>query len=244
MPRPRTHVRCLGWDFLPFSFDQLSKAVVAVLNKFGVKFAITSRAGDLGWSFCVQPPAEFCDTNLLPPEEPLVVGLWVFAAEDNGKMHHVNLRRTQGEQHHFYYFYASFRRQFSEEIGMIDFRQLSLHSPLQRKRELQPDVAPAAGFTNRGSPSVRAASQPSPRSRSASSSLSINPSICQSATGSSPLSSSPRSRMTIPPRGDPNQTATAAAPGSFLTSVRRTARVPPGPLALPGAQLMRRSPSN
>ena len=99
MPRPSTHVRCLGWDNLQKSFECLSSAVVESFKSLKVNYSATGMVGVHGWSFCAQPEytAGTHDEMGLPlPSKGLIVSVWVFAAEEGcTTKHHVNLRRTQ-----------------------------------------------------------------------------------------------------------------------------------------------------
>ena len=107
----------------------------------------------------------------MSPRPPLRVSLQIFSAEPahasasasasaRPDRHHVDVRRQQGEHWHFQPFYAAFRLEFSKRLGMADYTQLSMHSPMQKKREVPAACAPAAGFLSRGQPSASPLSSP------------------------------------------------------------------------------------
>ena len=85
--------------------------------------------------------------------------------------HHVDIRRQQGEHWHFQPFYAAFRLEFSKRLGMADYSQLSMHSPMQKKRELPAACTPAAGFLSRDQPPVSSLLGPAGSPAAAASSL-------------------------------------------------------------------------
>jgi len=89
----------------------------------------------------------------MPQRPPLRVSLQIFSADPapapasapasasvsasapaGPDRHHVDIRRQQGEHWHFQPFYAAFRLEFSKRLGMADYTQLSMHSPVQKKR--------------------------------------------------------------------------------------------------------------
>ena len=129
------------------------------------------------------------------PRPPLRVSLQIFSAEPAPApasasassappdRHHVDVRRQQGEHWHFQPFYAAFRLEFSKRLGMADYSQLSMHSPMQKKREVPAACAPAAGFLSRGQPSA------SPLSNPAGSSWTAASPLAQPSPGGTPGSS-------------------------------------------------------
>jgi len=232
MIRPASHVRCLGWDNLEHEFSRLSTAVSWTLERLGVDYTVNERIsrGGLGWHFSATPPQQSPKLAVLSPEElddpdpvdavpglSLRVCVWIFAAtpaasSSSAQKFHVNLRRMQGDQWQFHYFYAAFRREFSANLGM-GYHELSQYSPVQSKRVVADGQAPAVVFLSRGT-------------------LSQPPSLaaCPVATGDA--------AHTAPTQSQTEQRVTAS---TFLAGVRRTAKVPKNILAGPQHSKQRES---
>lgn len=178
-------VRCLGWENLERSLEELSGAISHTLARLGVPHQVAALVRSLPCSFVATPPQPYGTLPLeveaqpavgrqqpdaqamaidgppdaqamavdgwMPQSPDLCVCIQVFAAEaENAGRHHVRVRRTQGGHWRFQAFYASFRREFSAQLGLADEKQLSFYSPMQPRRQLDvASMAPAAGFASR-----------------------------------------------------------------------------------------------
>ena len=139
---PRPVVRCLGWQALPLPHDTLIAAVSATLRSLGAPFEQTE-----GHEFVVHPVQPLVQSMVplpehtepaLIPASPLRVVIHVLPAEaDNAGKSNVNIRRTTGGTWRFQDFYKVFRSAFTKQLGLGDERVLSMHSPMQFKRELE-----------------------------------------------------------------------------------------------------------
>ena len=78
-------------------------------------------------------------------EKELLVLVNIYKAE--GELHHVDVRRRDGPQWQFYLFYSEFRRAMSEKLGMGDYSQLSMYSPLIGRDRRQVPAARLGGQT-------------------------------------------------------------------------------------------------
>ena len=55
---------------------------------------------------------------------------------ENNPKHHVRLRRQQGGHWRMQAFYAAFRREMTQQLGLADEKQLSFYSPMTPKRTI------------------------------------------------------------------------------------------------------------
>ena len=158
--QPDSWVRCLGWQNLEFTAESLSAAVVSTLVALSMPYTVVESAGQLGMTFVVYP-IEPDARELMPMTDDLMpsaeliserlglrVSIHIFAADaENAGKHNVNLRRTTGNHWRFQAVYTAFRREFSSQIGLPDEAALSLYSPMQPRRDIAENSAPAAGWT-------------------------------------------------------------------------------------------------
>ena len=157
--QPDSWVRCLGWQNLEFTAESLSAAVVSTLVALSMPYTVVESAGQLGMTFVVYP-IEPDARELMPMTDDLMpsaeliserlglrVSIHIFAADaENAGKHNVNLRRTTGNHWRFQAVYTAFRREFSSQIGLPDEAALSLYSPMQPRRDIAENSAPAAGW--------------------------------------------------------------------------------------------------
>ena len=95
-------------------------------------------------------------------EKELLVLVNIYKAE--GELHHVDVRRRDGPQWQFYLFYSDFRRAMSEKLGMGDYSQLSMYSPLIGRDRRQVPAARRARPPSASAPAaVSAPTRPSRR---------------------------------------------------------------------------------
>lgn len=133
---------------------------------------------------------------------PLVVSLQICAAEaDDGddELHHVDVRRQQGEHWYFQDFYARFRSEFSRRLGMQDYTQLSQFSPMQPRRK-PVSHRPAAGWA-----AVVAPTAPAPAAAPWSATATAT------AAGAAPVRTSPLASQRLSPRSEPGAAGGAPA---------------------------------
>jgi hypothetical protein len=164
-PAAGSSVRCLGWENLRMPLDILSSAVAQTLTMLDVPYSITMRITDHATAFIAQPQqpmqqppslsTSLADISLggtcsrldgeppLPPSPFLRVALQIFKAEAPDSFH-VRIRRLQGGHWRFLAFYQAFRSIYAQRLGLPDERQLSVHSPMQPKRDAE--SAPVLGW--------------------------------------------------------------------------------------------------
>ena len=89
----------------------------------------------------------------LMPLQPLVVHVQILRETATSPKHDVSVRRVQGTSWRFQNFYVAFRSQMSHHLGLGDYTQLSLFSPMVTKRTTPAAMTqrPSSWFAERGS---------------------------------------------------------------------------------------------
>lgn len=83
--------------------------------------------------------------------QPLVIFIHVLRENAASPRHDVSVRRLQGTSWRFQTFYSAFREQMTANLGLADYTQLSLYSPIAHKRQLSPSQLRASSwFFSRG----------------------------------------------------------------------------------------------
>jgi len=72
--------------------------------------------------------------RLIQPQ-PLIVFVQVLKENESSPRHDISVRRVQGTSWSFQAFYSNFREEISRQLGMSDYTQLSLYSPMVQKRK-------------------------------------------------------------------------------------------------------------
>jgi len=94
--------------------------------------------------------------------QPLVVFIRVLRENAASPRHDVSVRRLQGTSWRFQTFYAAFREQMTANLGLADYTQLSLYSPITHTRQLSPSQLRASSwFMTRGPDGAAAGSSSS-----------------------------------------------------------------------------------
>ena len=109
--------------------------------------AIAVAVAVVGHSLIGKECSHLASSHVSGAEKELLVLVNIYKAE--GELHHVDVRRRDGPQWQFYLFYSEFRRAMSEKLGMGDYSQLSMYSPLIGRDRRQ---VPAARLGGVGAP--------------------------------------------------------------------------------------------
>jgi len=143
----KSHVRCLGWDSLPYPAAGLSEHVSTALQGLAVPFTAKGQFVFL------------CEGT--HAEKPISVHIQILEDVKPGH-HHLQVRRQGGCQWTFSEFYSKLRAEISRALGLNGPRDLSSFSPLVTKREVAPGVSPAVGFERRSLQPVPEEAMPPP----------------------------------------------------------------------------------
>ena len=84
------------------------------------------------------------------PIQPLVIFIQLFRESRTSPRHDISVRRVQGTNWRFRLFYTAFRSQVSQQLGMADYSQLSLFSPMQPRRTLPPSSNEPLSYWSHG----------------------------------------------------------------------------------------------
>jgi len=89
--------------------------------------------------------------------QPLVIFIQLFRENPASPRHDVSVRRVMGTSWRFQSFYVAFRTQMSRQLGMTDYSQLSLFSPMPQRRLLTPQQQQPSVFWTASAPGARGA---------------------------------------------------------------------------------------
>lgn len=86
--------------------------------------------------------------------QPLIVYVQVVKENATSPRHDISVRRVQGTAWSFQAFYSAFRDEVARQLGMSDYAQLSLYSPIVQKRLPAQQRVSSAWMTRGQAPAV------------------------------------------------------------------------------------------
>ena len=133
------HVRCLGWEHLPYGAHELSRAIGAALDELGVSWSLSN----FRFSCTAPPSSDLSNERSSNPDAAseldfnmgcISVAISIFAAQEGGGSCHVDVRRLTGSALLLRGLYSAFRTALASRLNLESSIVLDSYSKSQQAR--------------------------------------------------------------------------------------------------------------